>query len=231
MANAIILHRRRGEIIEPGSQTFTANGVFVAPYSALYTISITGSRNKAGNGGDGADGYYYRPSGSYYADAWAGGGGGGGGGQQQHAANISGTVQLSKGQETIITVTTSMVSFGNICSCASAVAAQNGISAISNNDAQGGSAGGGEGFPTISKPAGWISQNATSGISGFDGADGNSAGPTMYGGSGGRGGNSGGGRGGDGGDMRNQTGYSGSPGTTGSPAVTGSITVSWGGNG
>lgn len=75
MANAIILHRRRSEKIEPGSQTFTANGVFVAPYSTTYMISITGSRNKAGNGGDGADGYYYRPSGSIYADAWAGGGG------------------------------------------------------------------------------------------------------------------------------------------------------------
>ena len=230
MANAIILHRRRSEKIEPGSQTFTGNGVFVAPYSTTYMISITGSRNKAGNGGDGADGYYYRPSGSIYADAWAGGGGGGGGGMQAYAATINGTVQLSKGQAISITVTTSLVSFGNICSCASAVAAQNGISAISNNDAYGGSGGSGEQYPTISKPAEWVAHNATPGVSGQDGFNGTSSGSAMYGGVGGAGGTYGGGSGGDGGNMTGQTGYPGTDGSAGISAVPGNITISWGGD-
>lgn len=232
MANAIILHRRRGEIIEPGSQTFTGNGMFVAPYSAVYTISMIGSKQKAGNGGTGADGYYRRPSGSIYADAWAGGGGGGGGGQLITPPQISGTMQLNKGDTIPITVNTSMVSFGSNASCAGGTPAANGQSPVSSNASPGGSGGAGEHLPIISMPPGWAtSQSAVAGRTGASGRNGGSAGSSMYGGSGGNGGDLGGGRGGDGGDMRNQTGYSGSPGTTGSPAVTGSITVSWGGNG
>lgn len=232
MANAIILHRRRGEIIEPGSQTFTANGVFVAPYSAVYTISMIGSKQKAGNGGTGAAGYYYRPSGSIYADAWAGGGGGGGGGQLITPPQISGTMQLNKGDTIPITINTSMVSFGSNVSCAGGTPAANGVSPISNNDAEGGSGGAGEYLPTISMPPGWSTlQNAVAGNTGGSGQNGDSSGSSMTGGIGGFGGDNGGGRGGRGGNMQNQAGYPGSAGIPGFAAVTGSITISWGGNG
>lgn len=77
MANAIILHRRKAaEVIQPGSQTFTGNGTFVAPYSTIYVVKLTGSCHKAGNGGNGGDGSgYYNPN---TGMGCAGGGGGGG---------------------------------------------------------------------------------------------------------------------------------------------------------
>lgn len=231
MANAIILHRRRSEKIEPGSQTFTANGVFVAPYSAVYIFTLTGSIQKAGNGGDGANGYYYRPSGSIYADAWAGGGGGGGGGQLLSAASARNTVSLQKNQQVQITINNSMVSAGNFISCASGTPATNGISAISNNDAQGGSGGVAEETSNITGEGNleeiYYGERGTNGYDGFNGA---STGSSMSGGTGGVGGNNGGGQGGNGGSMMNQTGYPGASGFSGSPAVTGSITISWGGN-
>ena len=221
MANAIILHRRRrAEVVVPGSQTFTANGAFVAPYTALYAVMLYGSAHKAGKGGSGGG-----------SDAHAGGGGGGGGGGQSHRNfAVSCQCKLTKGTEIPVTVNENMVSLGSYASVATGTAAKNGGTGGSGNISgdleteygEGGAGGAGEGPHLISVPGEYTTSGSNTGGAGKDGARGGS----FSGGSGGAGGNKGGGSGGRGDDGDGGRG-SGRPGAA---AVIGKIEISWGGN-
>lgn len=242
MANAIILHRRRSEKIEPGSQTFTGNGVFVAPYSTTYIVALTGSCHKAGNGGNGGRGrgYFHTGTGS----GCAGGGGGGGGGGKARNYVVTADVPLVKGQSYSVTVNENMVSVANEISLATGTAAENGGDArrsgidIGDNRA-GGSGGSGEGRHTLSTTHSYTISGSSNGASGEDGGygkyeDAAEAYVWYDGGTGGSGGTTGGGRGGDGGRCKYLIGdfdeESGERGSSGSARVIGSITISWGGN-
>ena len=242
MANAIILHRRRSEKIEPGSQTFSANGVFVAPYSAIYAVKLTGSCHKAGNGGKGGRGRGYYDSDTGFGCAGGGGGGGGGGKAQNYV--VTAEVPLKKGQSYTITVNENIVSVGSEISLATGSAAGNGGDArnsgvdIGDQNA-GGIGGAGEGSHVVSTSHTYTTSgraNGTSGQSGDYGDYTNNANPWVEysGGAGGNGGTTGGGRGGDGGsctyDIGNFQEESGERGSSGSARVIGSITISWGGN-
>ena len=220
MANAIILHRRRSEIIEPGSQTFTSNGVFVAPYTALYAVMLYGSAHKAGNGGSGGG-----------SDAHAGGGGGGGGGGQSHSNfAVSCQCKLTKGTKIPVTVNENMVSLGSYASVATGTAAKNGgtggsgyiTSDLEAEYGEGGAGGAGEGPHSISVPGEYTTSGSNTGGAGGDGRRGG----FFTGGSGGAGGYKGGGVGGHGDDRNGERG-SGRPGAA---AVIGKIEISWGGN-
>ena len=252
MANAIILHRRRNEKIEPGSQTFTSNGVFVAPYSAVYTLTVIGSQAKSGNGGKG--GNSHRDQRSWNQNSYnCGGGGGGGGGAAQPAVYTTVPFNLTKRQEVQITVNGSVVSFGSYTSCATGVAGENGGNGDNWDESSGSFPGyhyggyGGEGGrpPIITGALGYASiPDLEVGVSGAAGSDGSSSrvsgSPNAGDGNGPIKGGTGGQttsdiRGGNGSDSPrieypNTNAYA-EDGKTGSPAVTGSITVSWGGNG
>lgn len=263
MANAIILHRRRrAEVVVPGSQTFTGNGTFTAPYTADYTVDIYGSRAKCGDGGDGgrAWGWNSLSNRGYGARAYSGGGGGSGGTSAAPGANRY-TVHINKGQSITITCTASMVSFGSYASCAAGSNGENGgngtnasgSTGSSGSVGRGGSAGSAGSVPTFSNVEDAIAvslEPQTPGRSGNEGPDGdwNSAAVgghcyasvsgasavTTNGRSSGRGGGSsidtsvdt------DSDETWEATSYTqnGSAGNAGSPAVTGSITISWGGN-
>ena len=217
MANAIILHRRRSEKIEPGSQTFTANGVFIAPYSAVYSLILYGSAHKAGNGGHGGTNDSHL----------AGGGGGGGGGRSHSNFAVSCQCQLTKGAKIPITINESMVSLGNYASVATGTAAENGSSGgnarLPSRAGYGGSGGAGEGKHTISVPGNYTTAGSDTGTSGDDGGDGSGT-REGYGGSGGY---FGGGRGGRGAGSFDDN-YP--DGTDGVASVIGKIEISWGGN-
>lgn len=263
MANAIILHRRRrAEVVVPGSQTFTANGVFVAPYSAVYTVDIYGSRAKCGDGGDGgrAWGWNSLSNRGYGARAYSGGGGGSGGTSAVAGAGRY-TIHLSRGQSITITCTASMVSFGSYASCATGSNGEDGgdgtnasgTTGSSGYVGNGGSAGSAGSAPTFSNAEDAIAVSLRPplpGRSGNEGPDGEwssaaiggrcyasvsgASAVTTNGRSSGRGGGSsidtsvdt------DSDETWEATSYTqnGSAGNAGSPAVTGSITVSWGGN-
>lgn len=243
MANAIILHRRRrAEVVVPGSQTFTSNGTFVAPYSTTYIVALTGSCHKAGNGGNGGRGrgYYHTVTGF----GCAGGGGGGGGGGKAQNYVVTAAVPLVKGQSYSVTVNENMVSVANEISLATGTSAKDGGDArpsgvdIGDNRA-GGFGGSGEGRHTLSTTHSYTtsgSSNGTSGKSGDYGDYEDAAEPYIWydGGTGGSGGTTGGGRGGDGGrcrySIRDFDEESGESGSSGSARVIGSITISWGGN-
>ena len=220
MANAIILHRRRSEIIEPGSQTFTGNGTFVAPYSTVYSLILYGSAHKAGNGGHGGTNDSHL----------AGGGGGGGGGQSHSNFAVSCQCKLTKGTEIPVTVNENMVSLGSYASVATGTAAKNGGTGGSGNITsdleteygEGGAGGAGEGPHFISVPGEYTTSGSNTGGAGKDGERGGS----FSGGFGGAGGNKGGGFGGRGDDGDDGRGT----GRPGAAAVIGKIEISWGGN-
>lgn len=231
MANAIILHRRRrAEVVVPGSQTFTANGTFVAPYSTTYTIIIKPYVPAGGNGGKGS-------SGSVTSDpVWLNGGNGGGGGggvSSNYAVNCN--IYIKKGTVVDVTVQTALISFSNKVSVSNGASPKEGLDATSYSY---GSGGAGEGKHTVIAPNGWSFTGQDGGSSGQDGYTGMSVQPSMvttaHGGIGGNAGSVGGGAGGTGGSVRFDYGHiiydQPTNGITGSPAVTGSITISWGGN-
>lgn len=230
MANAIILHRRRNEKIEPGSQTFTGNGVFVAPYSAEYTIIIKPHVPSAGNGGDGESARIQQS----LVRLMSGGGGGGGGGVSNNYS-IKSSIYIYKGKAINITVNNNISSFGNDISVSNGTVPQDGTDA---NMMAKGSGGAGEGKHTVIAPNGWSFNGQDGGSSGTDGQAGQLVVPstinTAHGGVGGNGGDSGGGAGGTGGNVHFDYGMitydEPTSGKSGSPAVTGSITISWGGN-
>ena len=243
MANAIILHRRRSEKIETGSQTFTRNGTFVAPYSTTYIVALTGSCHKAGNGGNGGRGrgYYHSETGF----GCAGGGGGGGGGGKAPNYVVTADVPLVKGQSYSVTVNENMVSVANEISLATGTSAKDGgdarRSGVDIGDHRAGGIGGaGEGSHVVSTSHTYTTSgraNGTSGQSGDYGDYADDAETDLWydGGTGGSGGTTGGGRGGDGGRCKYIIGdfdkESGESGSSGSARVIGSITISWGGNG
>lgn len=243
MANAIILHRRRSEKIEPGSQTFTSNGVFVAPYSTTYIVALTGSCHKAGNGGNGGRGRGYYDTETGFGCAGGGGGGGGGGKAQNYV--VTADVPLVKGQSYSVTVNENMVSVANEISLATGTPAKDGGDATSSgvdvgDYNAGGRGGSGEGQHTLSTTHSYTTSGSSNGTSGSNGSYGDyadDAEPHLWydGGTGGSGGTTGGGRGGDGGRCRYVIGNfdeeSGERGSSGSARVIGSITISWGGNG
>ena len=265
MANAIILHRRRrAEVVVPGSQTFTSNGTFVAPYSAEYTVRITGSRAKCGNGGNGgrSTGWNEKINYRYGGQAWTGGGGGSGGTSTAPGAHEY-KVHLSRNESVTISCTTSMVSFGSYASCGTGSNGENGGAGTSGSGSTGGIYGspgqGGEAGtpgtnPVYSCSDGVVDMTITSitaGVSGHAGNDGKwesmnvggSCSPSVSGGSAvttaGRSSGRGGGASIDVSvdtddfmttwDARSYS-SSGGSGGTGAAAVTGSITISWGGN-
>lgn len=243
MANAIILHRRRrAEVVVPGSQTFDANGVFVAPYSTTYIVVLTGSCHKAGKGGNGGRGRGYYSPGTGFGCAGGGGGGGGGGKAQNYVATAD--VPLVKGQSYAITVNENIVSVGSEISLATGSAAGNGGDARNGgvdigDQYAGGTGGSGEGSHTISTSHTYTTSGRANGTSGEGGDYGDYADNAEIhvwynGGTGGSGGTTGGGRGGDGGRCKYLIGdfdeESGGRGSSGSARVIGSITISWGGN-
>lgn len=218
MANAIILHRRKAEVVQPGSQTFSGNGTFVVPYTTLYAVVLYGSAHKAGNGGDGGLNDIHIP----------GGGGGGGGGRSHSNFAVSCQCSLKKGEEISVTVNENMVSLGSYASVATGTAARNGSNGgngrIPDRDGYGGSGGAGEGKHTISVPGDYTTSGSDTGDSGQDGMDGY----RTSGGHGGSGGNWGGGSGGRGAGAFDDRVNLGGKGVS---AVLGKIEISWGGNG
>lgn len=261
MANAIILHRRRrAEVVVPGSQTFTGNGTFVAPYTADYTVDIYGSRAKCGDGGR-AWGWNRLSNRGYGARAYSGGGGGSGGTSAAAGAERY-TIHLSRGQSITITCTASMVSFGSYASCATGSNGGDGGNGTNARGTTGSSGYVGRGGDAGLAGSNTIYSNAetviatpleltTPGRSGNEGPDGEwssaAVGGRCYASVSGASAviTSGclSGRGGgssidtsvdtDSDETWEATSYTknGSAGSTGSPAVTGSITISWGGNG
>lgn len=259
MANAIILHRRRSEKIKPGRQSFTSGGIFIVPYTALYTVAINGSTHacgKGGNGGDGDNGMIEQGSGVWRYCA-VGGGGGGGGGVSLPPTKCSGTIQLTKGQSISITVTEDLVAFGAFASITTGSAPGDGknggyayggeIYVADATPGAGGQPGSNGGDHTLTY-SGWdtfdVLPNTGSGINlpaGTGGTGGLKIGSygsstEAYGGRGGRGATSidgrSGGNGGDGGKGSLYSSSSSDPGESGadgSPAIIGDITISWGG--
>lgn len=227
MANAIILHRRRSEKIEPGTQKFTANDTFTVPYSTAYTIVMVGSSGKAGNGGKGGDATFLEAGNNFRID---GGGGGGGGGGQSKGYTVSFSITLKKGEKIDVTINKSVVSFGSYATVATGTAAQNGTDASGRDIGHGGQ---GEGKHTVSAPSGWAASGTNSGTSGGSGSYGASDiifdNPTFVpGGPGGKAGTYNGGKGGLGGDYKNSDYLNGVNGATGKAAVIGNIQISWG---
>lgn len=227
MANAIILHRRRSEKIEPGTQKFTANDTFTVPYSTVYTIVMVGSSGKAGNGGKGGDAIVEQLGQYYYI---YGGGGGGGGGGQSKGYTVSFSITLKKGEKIGVTINKSIISFGSYASVATGTAAQNGTDASGRNIGVGGQ---GEGKHTVSAPSGWVASGTNSGISGGNGiygaVDDVANNPAFLpGGPGGYAGTYNGGEGGEGGDYTDPEYLNGANGATGKAAVIGNIQISWG---
>lgn len=128
MANAFISGRRYptggGAVIPAGSQSYTANGTFTAPYTGVYTVAITAPVAKGGNGANGVDG---SPGGSsYYDHAEAPTGGGAGGSAYIAPAPLIILVSLTQGASIPITVNTSVSSFGSYGSFAAGTGGGNG---------------------------------------------------------------------------------------------------------
>lgn len=215
MANAIILHRRRVEKIEPGNQSFMSNGTFLAPYTATYNVKLYGSTHKAGTGGSGGT-----PN-----NIFGGGGGGGGGGRSNGDFVVTCQCALAKNELLTITINENIVSFGSYASLATGTAAGNGGSggspfSIEGSvlDYEGGNGGVGEGTYTIAAPAGYTISGDNGGSSGHSGSDGDILNP----GAGGTGGIYGGGTGGTGDGVNSGR-------TTGQDGTIGHIDISWGG--
>lgn len=231
MANAIILHRRRSEKIEPGSQTFTGNGTFTAPYTTTYNIVVVGSSHKAGNGGSGGEAFASGDMADFFANS---GGGGGGGGGQSNGYSVTCHFEMQKNESYVITINENIVSVGSAVSVATGTHAYNGNSSPSDSGAAGGA---GEGSHTVVAPSGWTSSGVNTGLSGQTGSDGDytfnifeALRGNLDGGTGGNGGSYGGGQGGDGQSLIQGSASGTTTGAAGYAAVIGSITISWGGN-
>lgn len=90
--------------IPSGSQTFTANGTFTAPYAGVYTVIVTAPVAAGGRGG----------SGMY--DEFGGGGGGAGGSAYIADTPFVGIIQLDESESVTVTINTSISSFGSYMS-------------------------------------------------------------------------------------------------------------------
>lgn len=132
-----------------GSQSFTANGTFTAPYTGVYTVSITAPVAKGGNGANGVDGY---PGGDDYWDYVEYPTGGGAGGSAYIALYpLIITVQLTQGQQVPVTVNASVTSFGSYGSFLAGSAGGNGTAGTQDaNDPVAGVGGAGGSNPTYS---------------------------------------------------------------------------------
>ena len=130
MANAFISGRRYptggGEIIPAGSQSFTANGTFTAPYTGVYTVVLTAGHAASGKGGNGGGGKCQRSGHGGGYSACTGSGGGGGGSVPIMLSPMIGTVSLKVGDSVAITVNTSVVSFGSLFSILNGTSGGNG---------------------------------------------------------------------------------------------------------
>lgn len=153
MANAFISGRRYptggGAAIPAGHQSFTANGTFTAPYTGVYTVTITAPVAKGGNGANGIDG---TPGGDRYYDyAEAPTGGGAGGSAYIAPAPLIILVSLTQGASVPITVNTSVSSFGSYGTFAAGTSGGNGTAGTqdaSNPVAGVGGAGGSKPTPS-----------------------------------------------------------------------------------
>ena len=130
MANAFISGRRYptggGTIIPAGSQSFTANGTFTAPYTGVYTVVLTAGHAASGKGGNGGGGKCQRSGYDGGYSACTGSGGGGGGSVPIMLSPMIGTVSLKVGDSVAITVNTSVVSFGSLFSISNGTSGGNG---------------------------------------------------------------------------------------------------------
>lgn len=115
MANGLIFGRAAptggGAVIPAGSQSFTANGTFTAPYTGVYTVALTAGHAASGAGGRGGKAVGY-------AGGAAGGGAGAGGSAYKAPAPGIIQVMLSQGQVVLITINSNMCSFGSFASFA-----------------------------------------------------------------------------------------------------------------
>lgn len=115
-----------GTVIPAGSQSFTSNGTFTAPYTGVYTVVLTAGHAASGKGGNGGGGKCQRSGhGSGYS-ACTGSGGGGGGSVPIMLSPMIGTVSLKVGDSVAITVNTSVVSFGSLFSISNGTSGGNG---------------------------------------------------------------------------------------------------------
>lgn len=203
-----------------GNESFSSNGIFIAPYSTNYYISMNCPSHKAGDGGDG--------KGTSYLNGSAGSGGGGGGGRSSgpFVVKTSTPIHLTKGQTVRITANEELIAFGNYISVATGTRAKNGSDGQSgvgsyHNSPKGGAGGAGEGNHVISTSLQYAVSGNSSGTSGTAGSDGG-----RYSGSrpsGGSGGSYGGGNGGRGADWDNEP----TEGSSGATRLLPSLKVSW----
>lgn len=130
MANAFISGRRYptwgGAVIPAGSQSFTSNGTFTAPYTGVYTVILTAGHAASGKGGNGGSGKCQRSGHDGGYSACTGSGGGGGGSVPIMLSPMIGTVSLKAGDSVAITVNTSVVSFGSLLSISNGTSGGNG---------------------------------------------------------------------------------------------------------
>ena len=131
MSNAFIMGRRYtptggGGNMPSGSQSFTANGTFTAPYTGVYTVAITAPISKGGDGADGLDGYVDGDDSTLHFPT----GGGAGGSAYISVYPLIISVWLTQGQQVPVTVNTSVASFGSYGSFAAGTAGGNGTSGI-----------------------------------------------------------------------------------------------------
>lgn len=148
MANAFISGRRYptgggGEVIPAGSQSFTSNGTFTAPYTGVYTVAITAPIAKGGDGANGVNGYV---SDRYYGTEYPTGGGAGGSAYIAVYPLII-SVWLTQGQQVPITVNTSVASFGSYGSFTAGTAGGNGTSGTRDSSPKHGTGGAGGSMP------------------------------------------------------------------------------------
>ena len=133
--------------IPAGSQSFTSNGTFTAPYDGVYTVAITAPIAKGGNGANGVDGYANM---SFYGPDYPTGGGAGGSAYIAIYPLIL-IVRLIANESVAITVNSSVASFGTYGSFAAGTAGGDGTSGTINrtNPTQGtGGSGGSKPIPT-----------------------------------------------------------------------------------
>ena len=132
--------------IPAGSQSFTSNGTFTAPYDGVYTVAITAPIAKGGNGANGVDGH---ATGFYTSDYPTGGGAGGSAYIAIYPLIL--IVRLIANESVAITVNSSVTSFGTYGSFAAGTAGGDGTSGTINrtNPTQGtGGSGGSKPIPT-----------------------------------------------------------------------------------
>lgn len=202
-----------------GNESFSSNGIFIAPYSTNYYISIVGGSHKAGNGGDG--------KGTSVLNGKSGSGGGGGGGRSYgpFAVQVGTPIFLTKGQIVRVTANEDLVSFGNYISVATGTRAKDGSDGQPgrgsyNENPPGGAGGAGEGNHTITTNLSYTTSGTDHGSSGSKGADGSRYTSSPSGGSGGY---YGGGKGGNGADWDHDP----TQGAVGALRYPPSLKVSW----